>query len=85
MTWGFLLVLLSVLDSRGQEGPIGLVRGHRLATDFSILVYKRGTQSFEVQVDNGGLRIRSILGLRYWKVRRVTLSTDRDLVVLSAI
>ena len=23
--------------------------------------------------------------MRYWKVRRVTLSTDRDLVVLSAV
>ena len=47
MTWGSLLVLLGFLDSRSQESPIGIGTGHRLATDFSNSVQKRGTQSFE--------------------------------------
>ena len=47
MTWDFLLVLLGFLDSKSQESPIGIGTGHRLATDFSNFVQKRGTQSFE--------------------------------------
>ena len=38
-----------------------------------------------VQVDDTSPKARSISGLRYWKVRRVTLSTDRGVVVLSAV
>ena len=38
---------LGVLDSKGQENPIGIGTGHRLATDFSNFVQKRGTQNFD--------------------------------------
>ena len=48
-------------------------------------MYKGGRKISRVQVDDRSLTTKEYLGLRYWKVRRVTLSTDRDLVVLSAV
>ena len=40
-------MLLGFLDSKSQESPIGIGTEHRLTTDFSNSVQKRGTQSFE--------------------------------------
>ena len=83
MTWGFLLVLLGFLDSRGQEGPIGIGTGHRLATDFSILVYKKGDAKLRTSSKRRGSTGSGVSRvLRYWKEVRVILSTDRGLVVL---
>ena len=52
MTWrgdlGSSTGALGVLDSRGQEGPIGIGTRHGSATDFSNFgVLKGGTQSFK--------------------------------------
>ena len=44
-----------------------------------------GRKVSKVQVDDQSLKAKEYLGLRCWKVRRVTLSTDRGLVVLSAV
>ena len=46
---------------------------------------KGGRKVSRVKVDNTSLTTKEYLGLRYWKVRRGTLSTDRDLMVLSAV
>ena len=83
MTWGFLLVLLGFLDSRGQEGPISIGTGHRSATDFSILVYKKGDAKLRTSSKRRGSTGSGVSRvLRYWKEVRVILSTDRGLVVL---
>ena len=43
MTWGLLLVLLGVLDLRGQEGPIGNGTGAQVGYGFQhCLVYGKG-------------------------------------------
>ena len=61
MTWGFLLVLLGVLDSKDQEDPIGPVRGHRLATDFSIFrLQKGGRETSNIKQTTWVYRLRSI-------------------------
>ena len=44
-----------------------------------------GRKVSKVQVDDQSLKAKEYLGLRCWKVRRVTLSTDRGLVGLSAV
>ena len=63
-----------------------LVRRHGFPSDSAIFgILKRGTQSFGSSSRRQGLKAKEYLGLRYWKVRRVTLSTDRGLVGLSAV
>ena len=43
VTWGLLLVLLGVLDLRGQEGPIGIGTGAQVGYGFQhFLVYGKG-------------------------------------------
>ena len=62
MTWGFLLVLLGLLDSRSQESPIGIGTGHRLATDLSKFVQiKGGRKVSRVQVDDTSLKDKEYL------------------------
>ena len=60
-----------------------LVRGHRLATDFSIF----SLQKRDAQLRTSSKRRRSTGSgvsrvLRYWKEARVILSTDRGMVIL---
>ena len=60
MTWrgdlGSSTGALGVLDSRGQEGPIGIGTGHRSATDFSnFSLQKGGRKVSRVQVDDRSL------------------------------
>ena len=46
--WGLLLVLLGVLDSRGQEGPIGIGTGAQVGYGFQHFWFtERGTRNFE--------------------------------------
>ena len=53
MTWGFLLVLLGFLDSRGQESPIGIGTGAQVSYGFQQFSYKKGGHKVsEVQVDD---------------------------------
>ena len=86
VTWGSLLVQLEFLDSRGPENPIGIGLEAQVSYGFQQFLYKkRGTQSFGSSSRRQGLKAKEYLGLRYWKVRRVTLSTDRGLVGLSAV
>ena len=60
-----------------------LVHGHRLATDFSILVYKKGDAKLRTSSKRRGSTGSGVSRiLRYWKEVRVILSTDRGLVVL---
>ena len=61
MTWGFLLVLLGFLDSKSQESPIGIGTGHRLATDFSNFVQKKGdTKVSKVQIDDTSPKVEGV-------------------------
>ena len=62
---------------------MALVRGHRLATDFSILVYKKGDAKLRTSSKRRGstsLGVSRIL--RYWKEVRVILSADQGMMVL---
>ena len=66
MTWrgdlGSSTGALGVLDSRGQEGPIGIGTEHRLATDLSYLYKKGGRKVSRVQVDDVSLKAKEYLG-----------------------
>ena len=63
------------------KSPIGIGTEAQVSYGFSNFVQKRGTQNFGYSSRRQGLKDKEYLGLRYWKVRRVTLSTDRDLVL----
>ena len=84
MTWGLLLVLLGVLDLRGQEGPIGIGTGAQVGYGFQhFLVYKKGDAKLRTSSKRRGSTGSGVSQvLRYWKEVRVVLSTDRGLVVL---
>ena len=67
MTWrgdlGSSTGALGVLDSRGQEGPIGIGTGHRSATDFSnFSLQKGGRKVSRVQVDDTSPKVKEYLG-----------------------
>ena len=67
MTWrgdlGSSTGALGVLDSRGQEGPIGIGTGHRSATDFSnFSLQKGGRKVSRVQVDDTSPKAKEYLG-----------------------
>ena len=62
MTWGFLLVLLGFLDSRGQKGPIGIGTGAQVSYGFQHFSFtKRGTRNFEHQANDVGLQAQEYL------------------------
>ena len=85
VTWSSILVLWGFLDSNGQESPIGISTGAQVSYGVQQFLQKGGRKISRVQGDDTSLTTKEYLGLRYWKVRRVTLSTDRDLVVLSSV
>ena len=61
MTWGFLLVLLGFLDSRGQEGPIGIGTGAQVSYGFQhFSLQKGGRETSNIKQTTWVYRLRSI-------------------------
>ena len=62
MTWGFLLVLLGFLDSRSQEGPIGISKEAQVGYGFQHLsLQKGGRESSNIKQTKWVYKLRSIL------------------------
>ena len=62
VTWSSILVLLGFLDSKGQEGPMGIGTGAQVSYGFQQFLQKGGRKVSRVQVDDTSSKIKEYLG-----------------------
>ena len=83
MTWGFLLVLLGFLDSRSQEGPIGIGTGAQVGYGFQhFSLQKGGRETSNIKQTTWVYRLRSISSFEVLEGGEGNSFADRGMMVL---